>query len=67
MGRKMALETPCQTPGAHYITDIDSDSVTLHVQLPTGVTIPVEDAELLELNMHNAMELVLAKYFHGKP
>lgn len=60
---KEAIKTECQTPGAVYQTDISEDSLTLVVKLPMELDLTEDEAKLLESNIHNAMELVLAPYF----
>lgn len=59
-----ALETPCQTPGAMYDTHIGDHSVGIDVELPNGMGLDEQQAELVENQMHNVMELVLEPYFH---
>jgi 2'-5' RNA ligase/phage portal protein BeeE len=58
-----ALETPCQTSGAQFHTEIRDNKVSISVDLPEEVEIDEEDSELVEANLHNAVELVLAPYF----
>jgi len=64
----MAQETTCQTPGTEYGTHIShtldgKTVVSVSVLLPMRLKLTQERAALLEANMHNAMELVLAPYF----
>lgn len=59
----MAMETPCQTPGSQFHTYVHDNIVEITVNLPMDLNLTEEEAELLEANMHNAMELVLARYF----
>lgn len=59
----MAQETLCQTPGAVFHTKINPQSVGVSVELPKKLELTEQQAELLEKNIHNAMELVLAPYF----
>lgn len=59
----MAHSTVCQTPGAGYNTHISSDHIEVVVEFPRGFSFTKQEAELLEANIHNAMELVLARYF----
>lgn len=63
----MAIETPCQTPGAQYDTTISEQNICVWVHFPKGVgsQITEDAAQLLEANIHNALELVLAPYFKG--
>jgi len=59
----MAQRTKCQTPGALYYTRISGKTLTVQVELPKELALSEEDATLLESNLHNAVELVLARYF----
>lgn len=63
----MATQTPCQTPGTHFATQIRSSSINVYL---TGESLAERlqglteaQAEILEANIHNALELVLARYF----
>jgi len=74
----MAEYTDCQTPNAIYDIGLDdadgndageTDSVktiSCKVTLPRKVRLPHAERELLEKNLHNALELVLARYFVRK-
>lgn len=62
----MAKKTPCQTPGAFFGTHISKDSVGVGVSVPFKLKLSKDEAKVLEANIHNAMELVLAPYFRGK-
>jgi hypothetical protein len=59
----MALATACQTPGAEYSIHIYADGLSVQVKLPMPLEIGAEGAAELEINLHNAVELVLARYF----
>jgi hypothetical protein len=60
----MAMATPCQTSGAQFHIKITDDSVTVSVDLPFEFTnMSTREAMILEANLHNAVELVLAPYF----
>src|ERR1700747_2656848 len=63
----MATETACQTPGATYSISIAQRRVSIMVDLPhdIGGVGPFE-CDALEANLHNAVELVLSRYF-GRP
>lgn len=61
----MAVETCCQTPGAVYSFRITARTVEATVALPPEVAIPEDDAELLEANLHNVLEVVLARYWEA--
>lgn len=65
--RLAAESTPCQTPGAQYHTEVGDHQVGVTVDLPSGVEVTPERAALLDTDMHNAMELVLAPDFVGIP
>lgn len=59
----MAMQTPCQTSGAIFHTEVSERRVSVSVDLPMALELDEAAAELLEANLHNAMELVLARYF----
>jgi hypothetical protein len=62
----MALETACQTPGAVYSTQIHSRGIKAEVRWSENgreVFLTPEQAELLDANIHNVLEIVLAPYF----
>lgn len=59
----MAQKTRCQTPGTMFSTRINSNSVRVGLELPFELNLTEAQAELLEANIHNAMELVLAPFF----
>jgi hypothetical protein len=60
----MALATPCQTPGAIYSTHVGEHTIVVHVNLGADTLhLSPRSAELLEANLHNAVELVLARYY----
>ncbi len=58
-----AVKTTCQTPDAKFKIDISDTEVSVNVSLPMSLDLSEAEAKLLEDNIHNAMELVLAKYF----
>ena len=58
-----AVRTECQTPDANYNIEISDDKVSVEVELPMDLDLTEDEAKLLESNIHNAMELVLAPYF----
>lgn len=59
----MAVKTPCQTPGAIFHTVLTDGKVSVSVDLPKKIKLTAEQAKLLESNLHNALELVLAPLF----
>jgi hypothetical protein len=62
----MAIKTVCQTPGAQFHTKIDKKSVEVKVDLPNELKLSKKQAKILDSNLHNALELVLATYFVKK-
>lgn len=60
---KEAVKTKCQTPGVIFKTHIKEDKVDINLELPSSLELSKEEAELLEKNIHNALELVFAPYF----
>lgn len=58
-----AVKTECQTPDAQFNIEINDNKVSVQVDLPMKLDISEEEAKLLESNIHNVMELVLAPYF----
>lgn len=61
-----ALKTKCQTPDAIFNIEIKDDKVSVEIELPMKLDLTESEAKLLESNIHNAMELVLSKYFDKK-
>lgn len=59
----MAAATKCQTPGAEYSTQVDGRGVSVTVSFPWELELTETDANLLDINLHNAIELVLAPLF----
>lgn len=58
-----AVKTKCQTPDAQFNIKIKDDKVSVEVELPMKLDLTEDEVKLLESNIHNAMELVLAQYF----
>jgi hypothetical protein len=58
-----AVKTECQTPEANFNIEIGENKVSVEVELPMKLDLTEEKAKLLESNIHNVMELVLAPYF----
>jgi len=58
-----AIKTKCQTEGAVYQTEISEKNVSVNVKIPFTLDLDKDEAKLLEDNIHNALELVLAPYF----
>lgn len=59
----MAVGSVCQTPGALFHSSIQPRSISISVDLPIALVLSEGEAELLDANLHNALELVLARYF----
>ena len=58
-----AVKTDCQTPDAQFHIKVADKKVSVEVDLPKSLDLSEDDAKLLEANLHNAIELVLAPYF----
>ena len=58
-----AVETPCLTPGANFSTHIKPKEISMNVKFPKEINLSKKEAQLLEKNLHNAIELVLRYYF----
>jgi len=59
----MAISTPCQTPGAIFSTAIKADKISIQVKNLPLESLDKKQAEQLDANIHNALELVLSPYF----
>lgn len=59
----MAVETPCQTDGANFTTHITNRGLVVIVDFGRFIELNEEEATVLDANIHNALELVLAPYF----
>jgi hypothetical protein len=59
-----ALKTECQTPDTKYTIKITDTKLSINIALPMKLELSEKEAKLLENNLHNAMELVLAPYFN---
>jgi hypothetical protein len=58
-----AQETKCQTPDVVYNISISDEKISITLDLPKSLQLDGEEAELLESNIHNSLEIVLSKYF----
>ena len=58
-----AIKTECQTNGVVYDIKISDNKINIELKLPKSLELDEKEAKLLENNTHNALELVLAKYF----
>jgi len=59
----MSLAGECQTPGAIFHIDIRRCCVRIEVELPFDLKLTEDQAKTLEINLHNVIELVLARYW----
>ena len=59
----MALETRCQTPGLKLTTVVGKRILSMSASLPFRLDIDEQEAENLEKNLHNVIELTLKPYF----
>lgn len=62
----MAKQTPCQTDGVIYGTWIQPKRIVVELILPFPLELSDDQERLLDANIHNALELVLAPYFVGR-
>jgi hypothetical protein len=60
---QMAMSTVCQTPDAYYDIHITEKFINVTVGFGRSLTLNEEEATLLDANVHNALELVLARYY----
>jgi hypothetical protein len=61
----MAVATECQTSGATFSTRITAGKLTAEVDFGRVLDLDEADAAELEANVHNALELVLARYWRA--
>lgn len=59
----VAQATSCQTPDAVFHIEIRAREIRAGVELPFPLDMDSDQAAVLEANVHNALELVLAPYF----
>ena len=62
----MAVETKCQTPGVIFNTHTHNNVICVELSLPFNFNLDEQEAEPLEMNIHNALELVLAPHFKNR-
>lgn len=64
----MAVQTECQTPEVVFHTHIDNAHkvIDIGLALPFRLNLTPAQAQELEDNIHNALELVLARYFYAQ-
>jgi len=53
----------CLTPDTFYNISISDREINLQIKLPMDLKLTEAEAESLDKNLHNAVELVLAMYF----
>lgn len=58
-----AIETPCQTPEVNYDTTINDHEIGVTAEMPMDVDLDAQQADTLDRNLHNMMEMVLAPLF----
>ena len=62
----MAVKTRCQTQGAIFATEISNRGIKVDVRFSADgkeIYLSDKEAELLEANIHNVLELVLSRYY----
>lgn len=57
------IATSCRTPGAEFHISIQPDRIECAVDLPVDLGLDETRAAVLEADLHNAVELVLASYW----
>jgi hypothetical protein len=62
----MAVEIPCQTPGARYHVGITAREISVRVEVPVDLDLTDDEAAVLDATVHNAMELALAPLWAGR-
>jgi len=62
----MANSTKCLTNNAWYHIGVSEDGVTAKVDLPFKLDINEEEAKIIEVLIHNQLELVLRSYFESR-
>ena len=55
--------TKCLTSGAYFDTRIEPSRVSVAVDMPFELDIDELEAKELEVLLHNAVELVMSRYF----
>lgn len=59
----MAQATECQTDGAEIGVVIREKHIMAEMYLPFKLVLTDEEKQVLKANLHNAIELVMSKYF----
>lgn len=60
----MAIATACQTPGLLYRIEVHPGDIRIYIDLGHDrLYLSAESAEILEANLHNAIELVMARFY----
>ena len=52
-----------QTPNVEYHVNLNKKSININIDLPKQLNISKSEADLLEKNIQNMMEIMLSKYF----
>jgi hypothetical protein len=60
------MPTTCQTPDAVFHVKVGDREICAAVDLPFPLGLDEEEAAVVEANVHNALELVLAPYFRWR-
>lgn len=59
----MAIESPCQTPGTVYETNVSAGEVSVTLTFEHPLSLTGDQIAVLKVNLHNALELVMAPFF----
>lgn len=57
------MESKCLTPGAIYITYLTKDRLVVQVDFGNSMDLSEEEASLLEILVHNQLELALSTFW----
>jgi hypothetical protein len=58
----MAIKTIYQTPDVIYNITLNDNNISINLELPSKLNLSKAEAILLEVNLHNVLELVLKSY-----
>lgn len=59
----MAIESKCLTPKAIYKMHLSEDQLLVQVEFGNELDLSEEEASLMEILIHNQLELVLSKFW----
>ena len=62
----MAIESKCLTPEAVYHTHLNPERLLVQVDFGQTLELSEEEASLLEILIHNQLELALSKFWPGE-